>query len=559
MKIILQPKAELAEVLVSMRNQDIETTYDSAAERALTIVSEGPKSTMHRRGSVNMNVEDNKRNVAGREIQQGHEQYALTYGMMLGIRVMTGRYHENEPIIRESQKKVSTIRGSIFVNISKTSSSKELQTVDVVDEQQYIELTEKDFTYAVELKLPPEGALGGTVERPFETPPHKLKNSFKFKDYVPKIFRAVRAISGVDESEYMLSVAGDTVIITYTCQSYRDYNTLTLHLYACTRTGNFNYIEFIANSKSGQFFFYTYDGKYMIKTQTKEEAKLLREMMPEYLKHLHINPDSLLCRIYGMHRVKMRFLSSEIHFVIMASVFDTHKPIHVMYDLKGSTLGRITSAEDCAKGAVQKDLNLIASGRKLRLGAKGSQRLASVLKADVSLLTQLNVMDYSLLIGINESNSAYRGKRFSTSSQALVSDVSRCNNDSNSSDDHTSIQRIVNPEVDDMASDADANNNNDNNDDGSSNNNTVDGNGNSHRSNYFKSYHGGIQSLNRKEVYYMGIIDILQLYNTQKRAETFFKSLTHRKEVLSSVDAKLYGERFLSFVISNTDLDDFVD
>ena len=38
--------------------------------------------------------------------------------------------------------------------------------------------------------------------------------------------------------------------------------------------GDFNYIEVIANSKSGQFFFYSHDGKYMIKTQTKEESLL---------------------------------------------------------------------------------------------------------------------------------------------------------------------------------------------------------------------------------------------------------------------------------------------
>lgn len=37
--------------------------------------------------------------------------------------------------------------------------------------------------------------------------------------------------------------------------------------------GDFNYIEFIANSKSGQFFFYSHDGRYMIKTQTKEECR----------------------------------------------------------------------------------------------------------------------------------------------------------------------------------------------------------------------------------------------------------------------------------------------
>lgn len=166
------------------------------------------------------------------------------------------------------------------------------------------------------------------------TPPHKLKSSFSFKDYMPLPFRVVRALSGIDEGDFMVSVAGD-----------------------------FNYIEFIANSKSGQFFFYSHDGKYMIKTATKEESKLLRTIMPAYIQHLHDFPNSLLVRFYGMYRVKMDFLSVKtIYFVVMSSVFNTEKPIHVKYDLKGSTVGRVVSAADCAAGAVQKDLNLQQSG-----------------------------------------------------------------------------------------------------------------------------------------------------------------------------------------------------
>ncbi len=87
------------------------------------------------------------------------------------------------------------------------------------------------------------------------------------------VFRAVRSLSGINEADYMMSLAGD-----------------------------FNYIEFIANSKSGQFFFYSHDGKYMIKTQTREESLLLRSIMPQYVDHLNKYPDSLLVRFYGMHR-----------------------------------------------------------------------------------------------------------------------------------------------------------------------------------------------------------------------------------------------------------------
>jgi 1-phosphatidylinositol-4-phosphate 5-kinase len=65
--------------------------------------------------------------------------------------------------------------------------------------------------------------------------------------------------------------------------------------------GDYNYIEFISNSKSGQFFFYSHDGKYMIKTQTKEENKFMRRILPHYFKYISQNPHSLLVRIYGKY------------------------------------------------------------------------------------------------------------------------------------------------------------------------------------------------------------------------------------------------------------------
>jgi 1-phosphatidylinositol-4-phosphate 5-kinase len=58
----------------------------------------------------------------------------------------------------------------------------------------------------------------------------------------------------------------------------------------------------------------------------------------------------------------MKTLKKKTYFVVMSSVFHTSRPIHVKYDLKGSTVGRITKEEDCAAGAVQKDINLHNSG-----------------------------------------------------------------------------------------------------------------------------------------------------------------------------------------------------
>lgn len=80
-----------------------------------------------------------------------------------------------------------------------------------------------------------------------KTPPHQLGHTFKFKDYSPVAFAFLRRMFGINEFDFLLSVCG-----------------------------NANFIEFISNAKSGQFFFYSRDGKFMIKTMTNAESKFLR-------------------------------------------------------------------------------------------------------------------------------------------------------------------------------------------------------------------------------------------------------------------------------------------
>ena len=47
---------------------------------------------------------------------------------------------------------------------------------------------------------------------------------------------------------------------------------------------------------------YTCTGKYMIKTQTREESRFVRAILPAYVDHVFRNPNSLLVRFFGMHR-----------------------------------------------------------------------------------------------------------------------------------------------------------------------------------------------------------------------------------------------------------------
>lgn len=51
-----------------------------------------------------------------------------------------------------------------------------------------------------------------------------------------------------------------------------------------------------------------------------------------------------------------------------------------------------------------------------------------------------------------------------------------------------------------------------------------------------------------QELYVAGIIDVLQLYNRRKQAETLLKSVVYKRDAISAVDPDLYASRFLGFV-----------
>lgn len=94
----------------------------------------------------------------------------------------------------------------------------------------------------------------------------------------------------------------------------------------------------------------------------------------------------------------------------MNNLFPAHKDIHESYDLKGSTVGRIYPEERARENprAVLKDLNWINRGKVLELGPEKRALLTEQLRRDAELLKELQVMDYSLLVGIHNMQ---RGNR----------------------------------------------------------------------------------------------------------------------------------------------------
>ncbi len=105
--------------------------------------------------------------------------------------------------------------------------------------------------------------------------------------------------------------------------------------------------ELCSSGKSGSFFYYTADGKFVLKTISRNEFKFLKKILKEYHNYLTIeNNESIISKVFGLHKVifyrKKHKKSKKVYFTIMSNVFNTHKKIDRRYDLKGSTQGRET-------------------------------------------------------------------------------------------------------------------------------------------------------------------------------------------------------------------------
>lgn len=155
--------------------------------------------------------------------------------------------------------------------------------------------------------------------------------------------------------------------------------------------------------KSGSFFYFSRDYKYIIKTIHHAEHKLLRKILREYYAHIEHNPDTLISQFFGLHRVKMPY-GRKIHFVIMNNLFPPHRDIHQTFDLKGSTVGRDLKEDDLALNprATLKDLNWLRRNYHFEFGPDKKQVFIDQMQRDVTLLQRLKIMDYSLLVGIHD-------------------------------------------------------------------------------------------------------------------------------------------------------------
>ncbi|KAL4930226.1 1-phosphatidylinositol-4-phosphate 5-kinase [Aspergillus undulatus] len=345
---------------------------------------------------------------------------------------------------------------------------------------------------------------------------------FKFKDYAPWVFRHLRSKFRLDPADYLMSLTSKYILS-----------------------------ELGSPGKSGSFFYFSRDYKYIIKTIHHAEHKLLRKILPEYYKHVEQNPNTLISQFYGLHRVKMAY-GRKIHFVVMNNLFPPHRDIHSTFDLKGSMIGREVSEEYIKDHprSTMKDLNWLRRNRQLECGPGKREFFIAQLKRDVELLKRLKIMDYSLLVGIHDLEKGNEEKLRDKTLQVfqpgadreedihpnmLMRTPSKLENERKARELRMLIQKERPVPLDKATAKMPEE--------------ILD----ERKFHVFYSDDGGFRATHEngqpgQEIYYLGIIDCLTHYGTVKRIEHFIKGLTHDRTQISPIPPEGYGDRFVNFI-----------
>jgi hypothetical protein len=307
------------------------------------------------------------------------------------------RKHLRDTEIKDQTKKKERPKSPV------TGAGDENKDEDLPEDREFINFGHEKFDLVFNIML----GIKRSIDCLFESPFSKLRDSdykskyeyknewfsasessanfFIFYDYAPKIFEDIRTKDGISNQDY-IEALGPNNIYNYIWTN--DFKSFT---------------QLVSSGKSGSLFYYSMDGKFMLKTIAKEEYNKLIDTLPEYHEHLLENPNSLLTRYYGLH--KIRYLekggTKEQYIIIMNNMFRNFTP-DIKYDLKGSTQGRTTEFKNGKfdPKIALKDNDFTNAKREVNLSPEDKDKLLKIIRKDAEYLGTNSTLDYSLLLGV---------------------------------------------------------------------------------------------------------------------------------------------------------------
>ncbi|XAR62641.1 1-phosphatidylinositol-3-phosphate 5-kinase [Bertholletia excelsa] len=161
--------------------------------------------------------------------------------------------------------------------------------------------------------------------------------------------------------------------------------------------------------KSKSFFAKTLDERFIIKEIKKTEFESFMKFAPDYFRYMNECFDqgnqTCLAKILGIYQVVIRQAKSgkEIKRDLMVMEnLSFGRIITRQYDLKGALHCRFNPAAD-GSGDVLLDQNFVndMNASPLYVGMKSKHHLERAVWNDTTFLNSINVMDYSLLVGVD--------------------------------------------------------------------------------------------------------------------------------------------------------------
>ncbi len=111
------------------------------------------------------------------------------------------------------------------------------------------------------------------------------QETFFLKEYAGIIFNNIRRYLGFEKDAFISSISPQDFITELMISSQTIFE------------------ELCSTGKSGSLFYYTRDGKFIVKTIGHGEYKFLKKILPNYYQHLKQNPMSLLPKFLGCYQL----------------------------------------------------------------------------------------------------------------------------------------------------------------------------------------------------------------------------------------------------------------
>jgi hypothetical protein len=156
--------------------------------------------------------------------------------------------------------------------------------------------------------------------------------------------------------------------------------------------------------KSGEFFFFTNDSRFVIKTVTQEEFKIVKGNIKRFYVYFSEHPESLISKPYGLFTFRGGEMPCTYRLMVMKNIVGCSlNQVQRVYDLKGSKFDRevVKSSDIQNKDRIKetlKDTDFERFEKSLKVSQVDALGLCRTLEADSSFLEKLQILDYSLLV-----------------------------------------------------------------------------------------------------------------------------------------------------------------